>query len=121
MAKPPGKLFGLFAKKPAGIAQAAKRDDEVRAALARHGDDGTAPRDTVFYFYGGDFEGLGSAARAAGYATKLTIKSDGVILSKDMPVDAASFAATSAQMEAWAQAFGCEYDGWECAVLKKLN
>ena len=97
----------------------ADRDALVRAALLEHGDDGRSPRDTVFYFYGGDFAALAAEAKREGYAVRPAAKSDGIILSKTMPVDRETFAPVARQMEAWAETFGCEYDGWEAAVATR--
>jgi len=99
----------------------ADRDDLVRDALLKHGDDGCLPRDTVFYFYGGDFPALATEAEREGYAVRATAKSDGVILSKTIPVDREAFAPVRRQMETWAETFGCEYDGWEAAVTARPN
>ncbi|RYF91059.1 MAG: ribonuclease E inhibitor RraB [Caulobacteraceae bacterium] len=96
--------------------QAAK-DAAVRMSLLSHGDQGTASRHTLFYFYGGNHRGLGRAAEAAGFKAGPTVSLDWVILETTMAVDPPSFAPTSARMEAWAEEFGCRYDGWECAVV----
>jgi len=94
-------------------------DAEIRAALLKHGDDGTVPRHTLFYFYGGNFTALGEAAVQAGYRARPTAKSDGVILETETAVDASSFARHAAQMEKWISEFGCEYDSWECQLVKR--
>ncbi|MGE3148535.1 MAG: ribonuclease E inhibitor RraB [Pseudorhodoplanes sp.] len=97
----------------------ASRDEEVRAALAQHGDDGTAPRHTLFYFYGGNFKALGAAATKAGYDVRSTANNAGVILETTTAVDPADFSPHAAQMEKWADAFDSVYDGWECQVVKR--
>jgi Regulator of ribonuclease activity B len=94
------------------------RDAKIRQVLASHGDDGRKPRHTVFYFYGGDFEGLGREARAAGYQVRPTAKHDGVVLETTTAVDERSFEAHATRMAQWADAFGSEYDGWECQLVK---
>ena len=94
-------------------------DAEIRAALLKHGDDGTIPRHTLFYFYGGNFTGLGNAAAQADYRPRPTAKTDGVILETETAVDLSSFARHAAQMEKWSIEFGCEYDSWECQVMKR--
>jgi hypothetical protein len=94
-------------------------DAEIRAALLKHGDDGTVPRHTLFYFYGGNFTALGDAAALAGYRTRPTAKYDGVILETETAVDAASFAPHAAQMAKWTDEFGCDYDSWECQLVKR--
>jgi Regulator of ribonuclease activity B len=97
------------------------RDAQVRQALASQGDDGRKPRHTLFYFYGGDFRGLGSQARAAGYDVRPTVNDDGVVLETTTAVDDRSFESHSKRMEDWADEFGCEYDGWECQVVKAVQ
>jgi hypothetical protein len=94
-------------------------DAEIRSALLNYGDNGTFPRHTLFYFYGGNFTALGEAAAQAGYRSRPTAKSDGVILETETAVDAPSFARHAAQMQKWTSEFGCEYDSWECAVVKR--
>ncbi len=98
------------------------KDAKVRRALAeRFCDDGSTPRPTSFFFYDGDFEGLASAAAAAGYEVRTAAKEDGTILERVISVDEQSFAAHSAQMEVWASRFGCTYDGWECEVVEEVK
>jgi hypothetical protein len=92
-------------------------DDAVRGVLDEHGDDGTTPRHTLFYFYDGDIEGLTRAAQAAGYTANPTAKQPGVILERHMPVDEDSFDPVVERMEDWADEFGCTFDGWECQLL----
>jgi regulator of RNase E activity RraB len=95
------------------------RDDEVRRVLAEHGDDGQVPRHTLFYFYGGRVDELRNAAVSAGYETRPTAAQDGLVLEATLPVDAESFEAQSQRMQAWADEFGSEYDGWECMVVNQ--
>ena len=94
-------------------------DAEIRSELLQHGDDVTLPRHVLFYFYGGNFIALGTAAARAGYHTRPTANADGVILETVTAVDAASFSRQTAQMEKWTTQFGCEYDNWECEVVKR--
>jgi hypothetical protein len=94
-------------------------DDLIRLELLKEGDDGTTPRPTIFFFYGGNFKNLGFAAKKTGYYVRSTAQADGVILETTTAVDAASFAPHAAQMEKWAKQFGCEYDNWECEVVKR--
>jgi hypothetical protein len=98
---------------------AAEADDLVRQQLAAHGDDGSAPRHTLFYFYGGELAGLRAAAEAANYFVRPTQAADGLVLEKAMPVDEASFRPVDERMQAWAATFNSEYDGWEAAVAGK--
>jgi len=91
-------------------------DDEIRNALLDHGDDGRTPRHTLFFFYDGDIEALEAAGRAEGFATRRMLEHSGLILEKTMAVDADRFEAVSAMMDAWAERFSSEFDGWECEV-----
>ncbi len=92
-------------------------NEEIRRQLASHGDNGQTPRDTLFYFYGGDLEGLEKAARSNDFVVRPTATSPGLILEKTLPVEEERFDATDALMNRWAEEFGAEYDGWECAVV----
>jgi hypothetical protein len=119
-----GWLKALFGGRDNGLAAVKKvkrpadGDAAIRETLRKHGDDGTAPRHTLFYFYHGDQVALRQAALAKGYAVKPTVAENGSVLETDMPVDAASFEPVRMQMETWAKEFGAEFDGWECAVEK---
>ena len=93
------------------------KDAAVRAALSSRGDSGQAPRHTLFFFYGGDLKGLRAAATAAGYRSGATVGRRGVVLETETAVDELSFAVHSKQMDAWANEFGSDYDGWECQVM----
>jgi hypothetical protein len=97
------------------------RDAEIRQVLASGGDDGRKPRHTLFYFYGGDFRGLGNRARAAGYDVRPTVNEDGVVLETTTAVDERSFESHKKRMEDWAEEFRSEYDGWECQVVKVVQ
>ena len=97
------------------------RDAEIRRVLASHGDDGRKPRHTVFYFYGGDFQGLGKTASVAGYGVRPTAKQDGVVLETTTAVDERSIESHAKRMEDWAGTFGAEYDGWECQMVKVIQ
>jgi hypothetical protein len=107
--------FSFWKRKPKG--QPASLDDKVRLALAKEGDDGSKPRHTLLYFYGGDVDGLSAAALAAGYEVNPTEARVGLILEKTVAVDEDGFNSIAVQMGKWAQEFEAEYDGWECEVL----
>jgi Regulator of ribonuclease activity B len=116
-------LFGLGKGSPSptiiSTPPPGEGDAAIREALAREGDDGTAARHAIFYFYGGDLAGLEEAALAQNFFTHPAKRKDGLILEKTIAVDAASLAPIEEQMEAWSAAFATEYDGWECAVVGK--
>jgi hypothetical protein len=92
-------------------------NEDIRRQLAAHGDTGQTPRHTLFYFYGGDIEGLEKAALSNGFAVRPTATSPGLILEKTLPVEEDSFDAVDALMNRWAEEFGVEYDGCECAIV----
>jgi hypothetical protein len=94
-------------------------DDEIRLTLQNDGDDGTEPRHSLFYLYGGDLSGLEHAAKAAGYKVRAAQAGDGVILEDSISVDEESFLPVAKRMEGWAREFQSEYDGWECELLAK--
>jgi hypothetical protein len=94
-------------------------DETVRSELADRGDNGQTPRHTLFFFYGGNFEGLAAAATKAGYKVGPTANRDGVVLETTIAVDEESFEPYAQQMHAWADEFDCDYDGWECMVVKQ--
>jgi hypothetical protein len=94
-------------------------DEKVRSALAERGDSGRTPRHTLFFFYHGNLDGLTAAATRAGYQVRPTTNNDGVVLETTIAVDEQSFAHYARWMDAWADEFGCEYDGWECRVVNQ--
>jgi hypothetical protein len=100
-----------------------ERDAKVRAVLAERGDDGHLPRHTLFYFYEGDCEGLSAAASAAGYEARPSAAGPtfgaGVVLETPTAVDDETFERLSEQMQAWAEEFGCTYDGWEFQLVNQ--
>jgi len=98
-------------------------DTRVRTLLAERGDDGHVPRHTLFFFYDGDCEALAAAATAAGYEARPSACgptfSAGVVLETTTAVDDETFERLSEQMQAWAEEFGCTYDGWECQLVNQ--
>jgi len=95
-----------------------KADAEIRAFFAAATDDGRTPRETRFFFYGGEFIALAAAAGRAGYQVSFTHITDpeefGVKLIITTAVDEQTFTPLVEQMYAWQKEFGCDYDGWEC-------
>jgi Regulator of ribonuclease activity B len=94
-------------------------DEEVRSALADRGDNGQTPRHTLFFLYGGNIDGVTAVATEAGYEVRPSANRDGVVLETTIAVDEDSFEPYTQQMQAWADEFGCEYDGWECKVVNQ--
>jgi hypothetical protein len=91
-------------------------DDEVRDQLLAHGDDGKMTRHTLFFFFEGDLSGLEQAALACDFVPRRMVEREGLILEKTLAVDKVSFGPVGTMMEQWAEKFGADYDGWECAV-----
>jgi hypothetical protein len=89
--------------------------DPVLDALRAEGDSGHIPRNSIFYFYGGDLAGLENTAIAAGYLVGGI--EDGIMLQKVQSVDEEAFAPIHLQMSAWANTFSSDYDGWECELV----
>ena len=58
-------------------------------------------------------------ATKAGYEVRPSANRDGVMLETTIAVDEDSFEPYTQQMQAWADEFGCEYDGWECKVVNQ--
>ena len=96
-----------------------EQDQEVRDQLQSHGDDGTEPRETSFYFYDGDLARIEFLARQNGFSSRSTAVRTGTIITKTLAVDARSFSPVATLMEQWAEETGADYDGWECAVISK--
>ena len=93
------------------------RDDELRSVFAERGDDGVGPRDTRFFFHGGDQQALGEAVIQAGFKRE---PSQGVTTaSRDMPITADEMNPLNVVFSEWVDAFGVDYDGWEAALLVK--
>ena len=93
------------------------RDDQVRRVFAERGDDGIAPRDARFFFYGGDQSALAEAAAGMGF--KIEVSDSPVIASRDMPITPDELNALNRVISEWVDAFGVDYDGWEAAMLVK--
>jgi hypothetical protein len=87
-----------------------KADAELRAFFAAATDDGRTPRETRFFFYGGEFIALAAAAGRAGYQASFTHIADpeefGVKLIITTAVDEQTFTPLVKQMYAWQKEFG---------------
>lgn len=98
------------------------QDDNVRRAIAEHGDDGTTPRGVEFFFYGGDQPALRAAATEAGFqARRAEGDRTGTILSRKTAVDVETLTELNVLFIAWSSRFQAEYDGWETEVVKKAS
>ncbi|WP_112308717.1 ribonuclease E inhibitor RraB [Pseudogemmobacter bohemicus] len=96
-------------------------DQSVMASLQKHGDDGSATRNTDFWFYG---ERLALDLVAAGLAphgftvNDWTSDPPGVILSRDMPVTWPEFQWLTPILVGVEERTGTEYSGWETMVVR---
>ncbi len=114
--RPDGEHLAETWLRPDPLENQCAKDDSVRQVLRDRGDDGTRPRDTRLYFYGGDLEGLAEAAGEAGFRCEPTAQNDGLVLSADLPVDGDTFDGLTRTLLQWAELYDSEYDGWECAL-----
>lgn len=103
---------------PDQLEEWASRDGQVRSAFAGRGDDGKAPRDTRFFFLGGEQDRLAEVARQAGFDV-LTDDGGTTIIRKDMPITVDDIGAENRVFREWVNDFGVEYDGWEAELLVK--
>jgi hypothetical protein len=92
-------------------------NDKVRSLLLERGDEGRMPRQTLFFFYGGNLTKLRAAATRAGYRVYPTCGNDGVILETTIAVHKRAFATHAQRMSDWADEFNSNYDGWECQLM----
>src|SRR5262245_31838256 len=92
------------------------RDAKVRQVLAERGYNVQITRHPLFFFYGGRVDELRNVAVGAGYEVHPNAAQDGLVLETTIRVDAESFEAQSQRMQAWADEFDSDYDGWECKV-----
>lgn len=100
-------------------------DREILSQLLRRGDDLSRPRDTVVYFYLRDGDQRhGATVRAElavrlerdGWATRPTVKQDGVVGNREQAVNPSSVNALIEAMEATAAEYQVVFDGWACAA-----
>src|SRR5262245_49993932 len=92
-------------------------DAKVRRLLAQRKDSGETPRHTLFYFYDGDLEGLRKAAICKGSQVHPTVAKPGLMLKRTTAVDERIFDQHAQRLEAWAEQFNCDFDGWECQLV----
>ena len=94
-------------------------NEPVFAALRGAGEDLSDERHVVHYFYDGDVDGLTAALDEAGFETRPTATSPGVIAEHHAVTDEDWSAACMKQMCEIANRFGAEYDGWEGAMVRQ--
>ncbi len=87
--------------------------------FADHGEDFADRRHVVHYFYGGNFEGLGSALRELGYSVSETVKNDGVVAERHEAIGEEWRTTTLMALCELADTYDVEYDGWEAAMTRQ--
>ncbi len=98
-------------------------NDAVRAMLASHGDDGSAPRHVLHYAYPKGSTGLESRPemiselRGRGLEVKDAAEDDGLVMEHERSVSADDFDTVTQELQDYFDAHDWDYDGWECAVV----
>jgi len=99
------------------------RNDAVRQALAKHGDNGAAARHVVHYAYPTKNADLAprpqilASLRAQGFDVKDAVAESGVVFEHHRSVSPGDFDGLTDTLSAWFEERGWNYDGWECAVV----
>ena len=94
-------------------------NEPVFAALRGAGEDLSDERHVIHYFYDGDVEGLTSALDEAGFETRPTATSPGVIAEHHAVTDESWSTTCMQQMCDLANRFDAEYDGWEASMVRQ--
>lgn len=106
---------------PTRVDEQLNGDLAVISNLKAHGDNGSVPRKTDFWFYG-PTSGLQQVVAELGpwgYIVDHWINDPtGVVLSSETPVDFGSFREVTPVLVATAERHGVTYDGWETLVLQ---
>lgn len=95
-------------------------DQSVIAGLEKEGDNGREPRKAEFFFYGerASLELLAGLLKTEGFEVgEWRSKPVGVVLSRKMAVDFASFRKLTPVLVEAAEKSGVTYDGWETLVV----
>jgi len=99
-------------------------DQEVIANLQKNGDDGLLPRKTDFWFYGekAALSNLATHLKPFGFSIDhWTTSPMGLVLTRDMPVDLASFRKTTPIIVDGTTRYDVTYDGWETLVISEAS
>jgi hypothetical protein len=103
----------------------AERDAALQAQLTKMGVDKQKPREAIFYVYAKDektAKAIAAELRTDGWKTDVHLLPEfnqwSCTATKTMPVDERTIAVAVAKFEELAAKHGCEYDGWECAMLE---
>ena len=116
------RLFG----KTSGQTGETAKNQGVRRALQKFGDDGTLPRHTLHYAYPGKGEAapqqeIFAYFEATGLTTSEAAADGGVVAEHEREVASSEFDALTERFGADLAGFGWKYDGWECAVATRDN
>ena len=101
--------------------QQVKMNEPVFAALRGAGEDLSDERHVIHYFYDGDVDGLTTALGEAGFETRPTATSPGVIAEHHAVTDETWSANCMKQMCDLANRFSAEYDGWEGSMVRQAG
>lgn len=97
-------------------------DQAVITSLRENGDEGGQPRKTDFWFYGPQkaLDSLVSILQQRGFSIDHWLDEQrGEVLSREMPVDFATFQSITPALLDAAHKSGVQYDGWETFVVKE--
>ncbi|MEQ1647987.1 MAG: ribonuclease E inhibitor RraB [Hyphomicrobiaceae bacterium] len=105
----------------AATAVTKSKNDQVRAALLDHRDDGSDERNIFHYFYPRRTNAvrareLGSELVALGLKLKATSSGGGLVAEEFGEVASSGFDNLTQHFSEIAERSGFEYDGWECEV-----
>jgi Regulator of ribonuclease activity B len=111
----------LVRLKPTNTERQLQGDSDILQNLATQGDDGVVPREIRHWIYGAPVEkrlALTSRLESIGY--RIEENSDGkIVFSVISALSIKSANNVTIQLNEICNEFGCEYDGWETAVVKK--
>lgn len=92
---------------------------ETLRVFEQHGEDMNDVRHVVHYFYGGNFNALGSALQELGYSVRPTVNDDGVVAERHEAIGEHWRTTTLSHLCELADSYGAEYDGWEAAMTRQ--
>jgi len=76
-------------------------------------------RHVVHYFYGGNFDALGSSLAELGYSVRPTVNSDGIVAERHEAIGEEWRTTTLANLCELADTYNVEYDGWEASMERQ--
>ncbi len=101
------------------------RNDAVRQALAKHGDNGSAVRHVVHYAYPAEGADLSTRPKmianlkGQGFEVKDAVAEHGLVFEHHDSVAPGAFDDLTDRLTAWFEEGGWNYDGWECAIVSR--